>query len=34
MIIQLANTVNTDEMAHNELSHLDLQCLHSSHNTI
>ena len=27
---ELANTVDPDEMAHIELSHLDLQCLPSS----
>ena len=27
---ELANTVDPDDMAHNELSHLDTQCLLSS----
>ena len=30
-IAELANTVDPDETAHNEPSHLDLQLLHSSH---
>ena len=29
-IAEFANTVDTDEMAHNELFHLDLPCLPSS----
>ena len=29
-ISEFANTADPDEMAHNELSHLDLQCLPSS----
>ena len=29
-IAEFANTVDSDEMAHNEASHLDLQCLPSS----
>ena len=29
-IAEFANTVDTDETAHNEPSHLDLQCLPSS----
>ena len=29
-IAEFANTVDPDETAHNEPSHLDLQCLHSS----
>ena len=29
-IAEFTNTVDPDEMAHNELSHLDLQCLPSS----
>ena len=29
-IAELANTADPDETAHNELSHLDLQCLPSS----
>ena len=29
-IAEFANTVDLDEVAHNELSHLDLQCLPSS----
>ena len=29
-IAEFANTVDPDEMAHNEPSHLDLQCLPSS----
>ena len=29
-IAELANTVDPDEIAHNEPSHLDLQCLPSS----
>ena len=28
-ITEFANTVDPDETAHNELSHLDLQCLPS-----
>ena len=27
---EFANSVDPDEMAHNEVSHLDLQCLSSS----
>ena len=30
LIAEFANTVDPDEMAHNEPSHLDLQCLPSS----
>ena len=29
-IAEFANTADADETAHNELSHLDLQCLPSS----
>ena len=28
--VEYANTVDPDEMSHNKLSHLDLQCLPSS----
>ena len=33
-IDDFANTVDPDEVAHNELSHLDLQCLIFQHNTV
>ena len=33
-IVDFANTEDPDETAHNEPSHLDLQCLPPRHNTV